>query len=196
MVPVARSTFSAVCCGGLRQPWVAGPLWILILYGWHFAPAYEAALRRPEPSTPSSTRASSSGRFSCGSRCSSRRAAGSRAALWKIGHIGGVRLAGMFLGMAFFIVQRPIYEGFYGQRALQHGMTPLQDQQIAGGMMLGLDFLVMIGALIFFFLRTAEDADRDEARERGRRPMQRQELDRYRDTAGKVGALGKQIREG
>ena len=27
--------------------------------------------------------------------------------------------------------------------------------------MLGVDFLVMIGALIFFFLRAAEDADRE-----------------------------------
>jgi cytochrome c oxidase assembly factor CtaG len=165
MVPVARSTFLRGLLRRLRQPWVAGPLWILILYGWHFAPAYEAALRNP------AVHALQHQSFIVGSilvwlsvlEPARRRVPGG---LWKIGHIGGVRLAGMFLGMAFFIVQRPIYEGFYAQRALQHGMTPLQDQQIAGGMMLGLDFLVMIGALLFFFLRTAEDADRDEARER------------------------------
>ena len=34
--------------------------------------------------------------------------------LWKIAHIIGVRFAGMFLGMAFVILQTPIYEGFYG----------------------------------------------------------------------------------
>ena len=38
--------------------------------------------------------------------------------------------------MAFLIVQHPIYDGFYGNRALEHGLTPLEDQQIAGGMML------------------------------------------------------------
>ena len=30
--------------------------------------------------------------------------------------------------------------------------------------MLGLDFFVMMGALVFFFLRSAQDADREEAR--------------------------------
>jgi hypothetical protein len=60
------------------------------------------------------------------------------------------------------ILQRPIYEGFYGQRALQHGLTPAEDQQIAGGLMLGLDFLVMMGALVFFFFRAASDAEEEE----------------------------------
>ena len=37
-----RATFSF-----LKQPWIAAPIWILALYGWHLAPAYEAALRSP-----------------------------------------------------------------------------------------------------------------------------------------------------
>ena len=42
--------------------------------------------------------------------------------LWKIAHIVGVRFAGMFLGMAFVIVQHPIYAGFYG--AARAGARP------------------------------------------------------------------------
>jgi cytochrome c oxidase assembly factor CtaG len=72
----------------------------------------------------------------------------------------------MFLGMAFLVLQHPAYDGFYDNRALEHGLTPLQDQQIAGGLMLGLDFIVMVGALTFFFLRTAQDADREEEKSR------------------------------
>jgi hypothetical protein len=34
--------------------------------------------------------------------------------------------------------------------------------------MLGLDFLVMMGALAFFFLRSAQDADREELGSRAR----------------------------
>jgi cytochrome c oxidase assembly factor CtaG len=93
--------------------------------------------------------------------------------LWKIPHIVGTRFAGMFLGMAFVILQRPIYEGFYGRRALEHGLTPAEDQQIAGGLMLAIDFLVMIGALVFFFFRAADDAERkqdDEDRARAISP--------------------------
>jgi putative membrane protein len=148
----------------LKQPLVAGPLWVLILYGWHLAPLYEAALRHPV------LHAVQHQTFVIGSLLvwisvlepNRARVPGG---LWKIPHILGVRFAGMFLGMAFVIVSHPFYAGFYGDRALQHGLTPNQDQGIAGGMMLGVDFLVMIGALVFLFLRSADDAEREEKAE-------------------------------
>jgi cytochrome c oxidase assembly factor CtaG len=161
LVPLARWGGLRRLFRQVRQPWVAAPLWVLILYGWHLAPAYEGALRSPL------LHALQHQSFIVGSMLvwlsvlepTRRRVPGG---LWKIAHITGVRFAGMFLGMAFLIIQRPIYEGFYGHRALDHGLSPLQDQQIAGGLMLGLDLIVMIGALAFFFLRTAQDADREE----------------------------------
>jgi cytochrome c oxidase assembly factor CtaG len=148
----------------LKFPLVAAGLWLLILYGWHVAPAYDAALRHPV------LHALQHQSFVIGSLLvwvpvlepNKARVPGG---LWKIAHITGVRFAGMFLGMAFVIVSHPFYSGFYGDRALQHGLTPNQDQGIAGGMMLGVDFAVMITALIFFFLRSAEDADREQAAE-------------------------------
>jgi cytochrome c oxidase assembly factor CtaG len=145
----------------LKRPWIAAPLWILTLYGWHLAPAYEAALRSPV------LHALQHQTFIAASLLvwvsvlepARRRVPGE---LWKIAHIVGVRFAGMFLGMAFVILQTPIYEGFYGRRALEHGLTPAEDQQIAGGLMLAIDFLVMVGALVFFFMRAADDAERAE----------------------------------
>jgi putative membrane protein len=164
LVPLARNEPLRRFFRFVRQPWVAAPLWIAILYGWHLAPAYEAALRNPW------LHALQHQSFIIGSilvwlsvlEPTRRRVPGG---LWKIAHISGVRFAGMFLGMAFLIVQHPIYSGFYGDRALKHGMTPYGDQQLAGGLMLGLDFFIMLGALAFFFLRSADDADRAEAKE-------------------------------
>jgi hypothetical protein len=49
---------------------------------------------------------------------------------------------------------------------IEHGIAPLTDQQIAGGMMLGLDLAIMFFALAFFFFRSAADHDRAEAAER------------------------------
>jgi cytochrome c oxidase assembly factor CtaG len=152
----------------LKQPWVAAPIWVAVLYGWHLAPAYEAALNSPV------LHALQHQTFIVASILlwvSVLEPARGRVpgALWKIPHIVGTRFAGMFLGMAFVILQRPIYEGFYGARALEHGLTPVEDQQIAGGLMLGIDFLVMVGALLFFFFRAADDADREqEAEDRSR----------------------------
>jgi putative membrane protein len=164
LVPLARAETLRRLLRFLRQPLVAAPLWLLILYSWHVPGAYEAALRSPV------LHAFQHQTFIIGSilvwlpvlEITRRRVPGG---LWKIAHIGGVRFAGMFLGMGFLILRSPIYEGFYGQRALNHGLTPVEDQSIAGGLMVGLDLLVMLGALTFFFLRTAQDADLEEARE-------------------------------
>jgi putative membrane protein len=159
-VGIARSERFRAALRFLRQPLVAAPLWILILYGWHIAPAYEAALRSPV------VHALQHQSFVVGSilvwlsvlEPTRSRVPGG---LWKIAHITGVRFAGMFLGMAFIIVQHPLYSGFYGGRAAEHGLTPTEDQQIAGGLMLGVDFLVMMGALVFFFLRSAQEEEEE-----------------------------------
>src|SRR5688572_10123912 len=159
-----RATFRC-----LKQPLVAAAIRIAVLYGWHLAPAYEAALRSPvlHALQHQTFIAASILLWVSVLEPARRRVPGE---LWKIAQIVGTRFAGMFLGMAFVILQRPIYEGFYGQRALEHGLTPAEDQQIAGALMLGIDFLVMVGALVFFFFRAADDADRrqeveDHARE-------------------------------
>jgi cytochrome c oxidase assembly factor CtaG len=83
--------------------------------------------------------------------------------LWKVPYLLGARLAGMFLGMAFIIMRSPAYAQ-YARTAEQHGWSPLTDQQVAGGMMLGLDLAVMLLATGFFFFRSGQDHDRAERR--------------------------------
>ena len=147
----------------LRRPLVAIAIWVLILYGWHFSFMFEAALRSDL------LHALQHQSFVLGALLvwwpvvepKRRRAPGE---LWKVGYILGARLAGMFLGMAFILMSAPAYEGFYGDAAREHGLSPLTDQQVAGGVMLGLDLLVMLATVAFFFYRSAEDHDRAAAR--------------------------------
>jgi cytochrome c oxidase assembly factor CtaG len=143
----------------LRRPPVAIALWVLVLYGWHFEPLFEAALVDP------AVHALQHQSFVAGSvlvwwvalEPSRRRLRGE---LWKIGHVLGARLAGMFLGMAFITMRSPLYAPHYdGAR----GLSALHDQQIAGGLMLSLDVLVMLFAVGFFFWRAGQDHDRAEA---------------------------------
>ncbi|GAC1321539.1 MAG: hypothetical protein NVSMB25_15400 [Thermoleophilaceae bacterium] len=161
LVPLARARGLRRLFRALRRPLVALPLWVLILYGWHFGFAFQGALRNPVLHVLQHES------FFVGSALvwwsvvePNRRHL--RGELWKIGHIIGMRVAGMFLGMAFVIMQSPAYS-WYGERAHRHGLRPLTDQQVGGGMMLGLDLFVMLFALGFFFWRAAQDYDRGEA---------------------------------
>ena len=87
-----------------------------------------------------------------------------RGELWKAGHIFGARMVGMFLGAAFIAMRAPAYDWYVG-RTSQHGLKPLEDQQIAGGLMMSLDVIIMLAAVAFFFWRSAEDHDLAEADE-------------------------------
>jgi putative copper resistance protein D len=161
LVAVARRRRLRRVFRSIRRPLVAIPVYVGILYGWHIAFMFEAALE----SAPVHVLQHWS--FVFGSVLvwwapldpKRRRLHGE---LWKIGHLLGARLAGMFLGMAFVIMRSPAY-GAYGDSAREHGMSPLADQQLAGAMMLGLDFLVMVFALCLFFWASARDADADAA---------------------------------
>jgi putative membrane protein len=145
----------------MRRPLVAIPVYVAILYGWHMGFLFEAAL----DSAPVHVLQHWS--FVFGSVLvwwapldpKRRRLHGE---LWKIGHLLGARLAGMFLGMAFVIMRSPAY-GAYEGTTREHGMSPLADQQLAGAMMLGLDFLVMVFALCLFFWATSRDNPETDA---------------------------------
>ena len=137
------------------------PVWVVILYGWHFSFAFEAALENPLLHVVQHLS------FLFGALLvwwsviepKRRRLPGD---LWKVPYLLGARLAGMFLGMALILLRSPAYAEYYGDRARDHGLSPLTDQQVAGGMMLGLDLLVMLFAVGFFFYRSAQEHDRAE----------------------------------
>jgi cytochrome c oxidase assembly factor CtaG len=143
----------------LRRPLVAIPVWIVVLYSWHLAFLFEAASRNPliHALQHESFVAAALLVWWSVIEPKRRRLPGD---LWKVPYIIGARLSGMFLGMAFIIMSTPAYAGFYGDRAREHGLSPLTDQQIAGGMMLGLDLLIMLFSVGFFFYRSAEEHDR------------------------------------
>lgn len=161
LVPLARLHWLRVAFRWLRQPLVAIPVWVLLLYFWHFGFAFEAALRNDL------VHALQHQSFVLGSLLvwwsviePKRRRMPSD--LWKIPYVMGARLAGMFLGMAFILLRSPAYADPYAVTAPQHGLSAITDQQVAGGMMLALDLLVMLFVLGFFFYRSAQDHDRAE----------------------------------
>jgi cytochrome c oxidase assembly factor CtaG len=167
LVKAARTSWLRSLFRWLRRPLVAVPLWVVVLYGWHFRFSFQGALEHPL------VHLLQHWSFFAASVLvwwpivdPKRRRAGGE--LWKIGHIVGMRLAGMFLGMAFILMRTQAYP-WYAERAQQHGLDPIRDQQYGGGIMFLVDMFVMFFALGFFFWRAASDSDRAEAAEAERR---------------------------
>jgi cytochrome c oxidase assembly factor CtaG len=161
LVPLARTRWLRRFFRVLRRPLVAVPVWVATLYVWHFGFAFEGALRHPVVHALQhwSFFASSMLVWWSVVEPKRRRVSGE---LWKAGHLIGMRIAGMFLGMAFILMRVQAYP-WYGDRAHDHGLGVLTDQQIGGGLMFLVDLLVMLFGLGFFFWRAAADSDRAEA---------------------------------
>ena len=163
LVAVARRRRLRSAFRTLRRPLVAIPLYALVLYSWHFGFAFEAAVRNGFVHAVQHGSFIGAGMLVWWSALEPkrRRLTGE---LWKIGHILGARLVGMFLGMAFVLIRHPVYTSVYGSGERELGLSALHDQQIAGGLMVSVDICIMVFALCFFFFRAAQQHDRDEER--------------------------------
>jgi putative membrane protein len=159
LVPLARSAGLRRAGAAIRRPLPALAIFVVSLYGWHFAASFDAALRHP------AVHALQHESFLLANGLvwwvvlepGKRRMPGE---LWKIPYIFAARMASMFLGVGLVFSRSPWYAGFYGDRPRAHGLRPLLDQQYAGGMMMSFDIIVMVFALTLFFWRAAADADR------------------------------------
>jgi cytochrome c oxidase assembly factor CtaG len=141
----------------LRRPYVAVPVYVLVLYSWHFDFMFEAALRHGAIHALQHASFVGIGVLVWWSAIDPKRRR-VHGELWKVPYLIGARFSGMFLGMAFVFIRVPVYTGVYGTGD-RLGMSALHDQQLAGGMMVTLDIVVMAFALCFFFLRAAQDAE-------------------------------------
>jgi cytochrome c oxidase assembly factor CtaG len=149
----------------LKRPLVAVPVFVLVLFGWHFSIFFEAAVKYPFVHALQHMSFVAIGILVWWSALEPKRRR-LRGELWKVPYLIGARMAGMLLGMSFVLIRVPVYTGVYAEGDRGHGFSALGDQQTAGAMMVSVDLLIMVFALCFFFYRAAQDADREERRER------------------------------
>jgi cytochrome c oxidase assembly factor CtaG len=165
LVPLARRKGFRALLRKLRRPLPAVAIYVGVLYFWHLSFAFVGALEHGWVHVLQHQSFIIASLLLWWPVIEPKRRR-MRGDLWKAPHIMGSRLAGMFLGMAFVIAGSPVYGSFYGDRGEQYGISALRDQQYAGGMMMGLDLIIMFSVLVFFFFRSAQDHDRAEAAER------------------------------
>jgi putative membrane protein len=165
LVTIARTGWLRGAFRRLRHPLVAVPVYVLVLYSWHFAIFFEAAVRYPFVHALQHMSFVAIGVLVWWSALEPKRRR-LRGELWKVPYLIGARMAGMFLGMSFVLIRVPVYTGVYGAGDRGHGLAALGDQQLAGAMMVTVDLLIMVFALCYFFFRASQDADAEDRRQR------------------------------
>lgn len=142
----------------LGHPLVALPLWAVSLYVWHLPPLYEAAVRHDLVHALE--------HFSF---------FGTGALMWaavvevlpgpewfgtgaKFGYVAAVRLIGTALGNVFIWSGDVVYD-VYDRGVERWGITPSQDQGLAGTIMMVEGSMVTIGALAWLFLKLAQEGE-------------------------------------
>jgi putative membrane protein len=160
LVAAARQPWLRALSRFLRRPLVALPIYLVVLYAWHLPFAFEGALESDVVHGLQHQSFVAIGLLLWWPVLEPNRSR-LRGELWKAGYVLGTRLMTMFLGMAFVIQRSPAYDSYDGA----HGLSALSDQQLAGGLMMVVDLLIMLTALAFFFWRAGVDHDRAEAQE-------------------------------
>lgn len=163
----------------LAHPFVALPLWAVNLYLWHLPFLYDAAVRHD------SVHALEHASFFAGGTI-----------MWlpvletlpapewfgtgpKLAYIAIVRLVETLLGNVF-VWSGAVFYGVYDRGDELWGISPLQDQGLAGAVMMIEGSLVTITALAWLFLRMAQEGElRQELLERGLDPRTVRRAVRY-----------------
>jgi cytochrome c oxidase assembly factor CtaG len=161
------------------NPAVALPLWALNLYLWHVPFLYEAAVRHSAVHALEHVSF-----FAAGIVVWLPVLETLPAPEWfgtgpKLGYIAVVRLVETLLGNVF-VWSGTVFYGVYDRGDELWGISPLQDQNLAGAVMMIEGSLVTIVALSWLFLRMAQEGElRQELLERGLDPRTVRRAVRY-----------------
>jgi putative membrane protein len=155
-----------------RVPGIAHPAFALVFYGatlwlWHAPPMYELALREPVAEAVQHAHFLLAGLLFW-SHLSGVRADRRLKGPASVGYLLGARLITGVLASALAFSRLGLYD-FYAEQARWWGLTPTDDQRMAGGLMMTVELFAMTTAVAVVFIRmlgeseeAAEEEDGDE----------------------------------
>ena len=163
----------------LTHPWVALPLWAVNLYVWHVPFLYEAAVRYSFVHALEHVCFFTAGLIVWLPVLETLPAPEWFGTGPKLAYIAGVRVVETILGNVF-VWSGTVFYAVYDSGDELWGISPLQDQGLAGAVMMIEGSLVTVVALAWLFLRLAHEGDlRQELLERGLDPRAVRRAVRY-----------------
>jgi putative membrane protein len=142
----------------LAHPAVALPLWIADFYVWHLPVLYEAALRHSAVHVLEHLMFLGFGINMWMALLGPLPKPAWFGTLGRLGYVIAVRLAGAILANVLLWSGQAAYS-FYDGRTAHYGLSPLQDTNVAGGVMMVEGSIVTICLFGWLFLRAARLAD-------------------------------------
>jgi cytochrome c oxidase assembly factor CtaG len=163
----------------LANPIVALPIWAANLYLWHVPFLYEAAVRHSTVHALEHTCFFTAGLIVWLPVLETLPAPEWFGTGPKLAYIAAVRVVETVLGNVF-VWSGSVFYGVYARGDELWGVSPLQDQGLAGAVMMIEGSIVTIVALAWLFLRMAQEGElRQELLERGLDPHAVQRAVRY-----------------
>lgn len=163
----------------LANPAVALPIWAVNLYVWHVPFLYEAAVRHSAVHALEHVFFFTAGLIVWLPVLETLPAPEWFGTGPKLAYIAGVRVVETILGNVF-VWSGTVFYGVYDRGEELWGIGPLQDQGLAGAVMMIEGSLVTIAALAWLFLRMAREGElRQELLERGFDPRAVKRAVRY-----------------
>jgi putative membrane protein len=164
----------------LAHPFVALPLWAVNLYLWHLPFLFEAAVRHEAVHALEHLCFFTGGAIMWLPVLETLPAPEWFGTGAKLGYIAVVRAVETVLGNVFFWAGSVFYAGVYEHQERLWGLSPLEDQGIAGAVMMIEGSIVTLVALAWLFLRMASEGElRQQLLERGLDPRAVKRAVRY-----------------
>ena len=142
----------------LAHPLVALPLWTVSLYLWHLPPLYEAAVEHSAVHALEHLSFFTTGVLMWAAVVEVLPGPEWFSTGWKFGYVAVVRLVETALGNVFVWSGDVIYD-VYDHGEEHFGIGALQDQGLAGTIMMVEGSVVTIGALAWLFLKLAHEGE-------------------------------------
>lgn len=158
LVTVARMHRLRAFWAWLRRPHVALTTWLATLYAWHVPALYELALTNRLAHDLEHVTFALTGVLAWWPLLdpTHKRVEGR---VWKAGYVVAARMVGGVLGILLIAWPDQLY-ATYGDASLAYGIGAIADQQVAGGMMMIVDSLVIIVAGTYFLATIDRGSER------------------------------------
>jgi cytochrome c oxidase assembly factor CtaG len=149
--------------GPLGHPIFAVALYVAVMWLWHVPALYDSALEHPTVHVVEHVCFMSAGLLYWWHLLSPLRTRVRQGVMAPVVYMLGTKLLVGLLGIGLTFAPSSLY-AFYRHRAAIWGLSPDDDQALAGAIMALEQSIIMGIALVWLFVRALEDSERDEQR--------------------------------